>query len=221
MIKAIFWDNDGVLVNTEHIYYQATQHILASIGITLTPEQYLELFLVQGRGAWHLAEERGFTAADIERLRAERNILYGEWLGRAPLLIDGVAGVLAALHGKYVMGVVTSSRKDHFDVIHRASGLLQYFDFVLTGSDYTHVKPHPEPYLKAVERSGFVPEECLAVEDSERGLAAAKAAGIGCIVVPTALTCRSNFVGAQRVLGSITEIVAVLQRPEADLYAGE
>jgi HAD superfamily hydrolase (TIGR01509 family) len=210
MIKAIFWDNDGVLVNTEHIYYQATQHILSSVGITLTPEQYLELFLVQGRGAWHLAKERGFTAADIERLRTERNILYGEWLGRAPLLIDGVAGVLAALHGKYVMGVVTSSRKDHFDVIHRASGLLQYFDFVLTGSDYTHVKPHPEPYLKAVERSGFSTEECLAVEDSERGLAAAKAAGIGCIVVPTALTCGSNFVGAQRVLGSITEIVTVL-----------
>jgi HAD superfamily hydrolase (TIGR01509 family) len=218
MIKAIFWDNDGVLVNTEHIYYQATQHVLSTVGITLTPEQYLELFLVQGKGAWHLAEEKGFTASDIERLRTERNTLYGEWLGRAPLLIDGVAGVLAALHGQYVMGVVTSSRKDHFDVIHRASGLLKYFDFVLTGSDYTRVKPHPEPYLKAVERSGFSPEECLAVEDSERGLAAARAAGIGCIVVPTALTSRSNFVGARQVLGSITEIVTVLQRPEVDRH---
>jgi HAD superfamily hydrolase (TIGR01509 family) len=210
MIKAIFWDNDGVLVNTEHIYYQATQHVLATVGIALTPEQYVELFLVQGRGAWHLAEEKGLTATEIERLRTKRNTFYGELLGRAPLLIDGVAGVLAALHGKYVMGVVTSSRRDHFDVIHRESGLLKYFDFVLTGSDYTRVKPHPEPYLKAVERSGFSQEECLAVEDSERGLAAARAAGIGCIVVPTALTCGSNFVGAQQVLGSITEIVTVL-----------
>jgi HAD superfamily hydrolase (TIGR01509 family) len=210
MIKAIFWDNDGVLVNTEHIYYQATQHVLATVGIALTPEQYVELFLVQGRGAWHLAEEKGLTATEIERLRTKRNTFYGELLGRAPLLIDGVAGVLAALHGKYVMGVVTSSRRDHFDVIHRGSGLMKYFDFVLTGSDYTRVKPHPEPYLKAVERSGFRSEECLAVEDSERGLTAARAAGIGCIVVPTALTCGSNFVGAQRVLSSITEIVTVL-----------
>src|SRR4029450_11094919 len=56
--KAIFWDNDGVLVNTEHIYFEATQRILATIGIPLTPNQYLEMFLVQGKGAWHLAEER-------------------------------------------------------------------------------------------------------------------------------------------------------------------
>jgi HAD superfamily hydrolase (TIGR01509 family) len=208
---AIFWDNDGVLVNTEHIYFQATQRILATIGIPLTPEQYLQMFLVQGKGAWHLAEEKGFTAGEIEALRNQRNTLYGQLLTEAPLVIDGVDRVLESLHGRYLMGVVTSSRKDHFDVIHRNTGLLKYFDFVLTGEDYAHVKPDPEPYLKAIEKSGCGPEACLAVEDSLRGLTSAKAAGIKCIVVPTALTRTSNFDTADQVLENIQEILRFLE----------
>ena len=70
MVKAILWDNDGVLVDTEHLYFAATQHVLASAGISLTQEQYIELFLMQGKGAWHLAEERGVPSVDIDRLRA-------------------------------------------------------------------------------------------------------------------------------------------------------
>ena len=147
---------------------------------------------------------------EIERLRHERNVLYGDLLAQAPRLSAGVTQVLDALHGRYVMGIVTSSRKDHFDVIHRDTGLLKYFDFVLTASDFTRVKPDPEPYLRAVDRSGVPPEACVAIEDSARGLEAAKAAGISCIVVPTELTRRSNFVGADRVLGSIGELLTVL-----------
>jgi HAD superfamily hydrolase (TIGR01509 family) len=210
MIKAIFWDNDGVLVDTEHLYFQATQHVLASVGIRLTRKEYIELFLVQGRGAWHLAEEHGIAPAEIDRLRNERNALYGEYLAGAPRLIADIARVLDALHGKYVMGVVTSSRKDHFDLIHRSTGLLKYFDFVLTASDFSRVKPDPEPYLRAVERSGVDSGACVAIEDSERGLASAKGAGISCIVVPTALTQGGNFIGAHRILGSVGELLGVL-----------
>jgi HAD superfamily hydrolase (TIGR01509 family) len=208
--RAIFWDNDGVLVDTEHLYFQATQEALASVGLPLTREDYVELFLVQGRGAWHLAEQRGIASGDIERLRNDRNIRYSELLAQEPRLIPGVTQVLDALHGKYVMGIVTSSRKDHFDVIHRKTGLLDYFDFVLTASDFTRVKPDPEPYLRAVARSGVGAQACVAIEDSARGLESARGAGIGCIVVPTALTQGSDFSGADRILGSIAEILDVL-----------
>jgi HAD superfamily hydrolase (TIGR01509 family) len=208
--KAIFWDNDGVLVETEHLYFQATQHVLASVGIPLTQQDYVELFLVQGRGAWHVAMERGIGPSDIERLRNERNALYGDLLAQAPRLTAGITEVLDALQGKYVMGVVTSSRKDHFDLMHRTTGLLKYFDFVLTASDFSRVKPDPEPYLRAVDRSGVGRESCVAIEDSARGLESATRAGISCIVVPTALTQGSDFAGAHRVLGSIGEILTVL-----------
>jgi len=211
VIEAILWDNDGVLVDTEHLYFQATQHVLQSVGISLTEQQYIDLFLVDGHGAWHLAAERGIGADDIARLREERNELYGRWLQQGPRLIPGIVETLGALRGRYVMGVVTSSRKDHFDLIHEHTGLLQYFDFVLTASDYPRVKPYPDPYLKAVERSGVSADVCMAIEDSERGLQAATRAGVRCIVVPTALTRGGRFDPAHRVLTSASEIPAALK----------
>jgi HAD superfamily hydrolase (TIGR01509 family) len=205
-IKALLWDNDGVLVDTEHLYFQATQHVLASAGVELTEQQYIDHFLVEGRGAWHLLEERGVGAGEIARLRDERNDFYGRLLREGPRMIPGVAETLAALRGRYVMGVVTSSRKDHFDLIHEHTGLLQYFDFVLTAGDYPRTKPHPDPYLAAVERSGAAADACIAIEDSERGLEAATLAGVRCLVVPTLLTRGGRFERALRVLASVREI---------------
>lgn len=211
MTKAIFWDNDGVLVDTELLYYEATRDVLATVDIDLTPAAYKDLFLWQGRGAWHLAEERGLPTAEVERLRDQRNALYGRRVREAPLLIEGVAAVLQTLQGRYLMGVVTSSRQDHFEAIHESTGLLPYFDFILTASDVARVKPDPELYQKAVERSGYRPDECLAIEDSERGLRAARAAGVPCVVVPTALTRGTSFEGAARVLAHVGEIVGLLE----------
>jgi HAD superfamily hydrolase (TIGR01509 family) len=210
VIRAVLWDNDGVLVDTEHLYFQANREVLASIGIDLREEQYLDLFMVQGCGAWHLAEQRGLPPAEIERLRDERNALYTRLLRLEPRGLLGVEDVLAQLHGKYVMGVVTSSRKDHFEVIHEATGLMTYFDFVVASGDYPRSKPYPDPYLLAVEKSGVAAEECIAIEDSERGLAAALAAGLRCVVVPSRLTRRQTFAGAHRILQSVGEISAVL-----------
>jgi HAD superfamily hydrolase (TIGR01509 family) len=210
VFKAIFWDNDGVLVETEPLYFRATQQVLASIGVPLTEQQYIDWFLVDGRGAWHLAEERGLDVAAIDRLKAARNALYARWLSDAPPPVVGIADVLARLRRQYVMAVVTSCRREHFDLIHRASGLLEYFDFVLTPGDYARTKPAPDPYARAVERSGVAPEACIAIEDSERGLTSATRAGIRCIVVPSGFTRGGRFAGAHRVLSSVNDIPAAL-----------
>lgn len=207
MIKAIFWDNDGVLVDTEHLYFRATQEVLASIGFELTEEHFLELFLTEAKGAWHLVQEQGVSPAEIEALRQRRNQLYAEYLSAETRLIEGVEDVLAELHGKYTMGIVTSSLREHFDIIHQSSGLLKYFDFVVASGDYTMYKPHPEPYLVALDRAGCRAEESIAIEDSLRGLLAATGAGIRCYVVPQRLTSGSDFSSAYKVLRHVRELL--------------
>jgi HAD superfamily hydrolase (TIGR01509 family) len=147
---------------------------------------------------------------DIERLRHERNALYSQLLRQAPLFIEGVAEALETLSKKYIMGMVTSSRRDHLDLIYQTTDLLQYFTFVIAGDDCANLKPHPEPYLRAVEKSGHPPELCLAIEDSERGLASASAAGIRCVVVPNELTRGGNFTGADKVLSNLSQLVTIL-----------
>ena len=210
MIDAIFWDNDGVLVDTEHLYFEATRDVLGTIEIPLTEDDYRELFLLQGRGAWHLAEARGHPAARGRGAAAAPQRAVCRAHSREPRVLPHVLDVVSSLHGRYRMGIVTSSRRDHFEIIHRGTGLLPYFDFVVTADDCPRTKPCPDPYLRAIEASGVDPAAGVAVEDSERGLEAATAAGLRCVIVPSRLTRTQTFDGALR-LESIRDLPALLQ----------
>jgi HAD superfamily hydrolase (TIGR01509 family) len=211
MIKAIFWDNDGVLVDTEELYFQANRDTLAEAGIELTRQDFLELSLVQGKGVWVLAEQNGISCDEIESLKEKRNMIYNRNLESGTLLVDGVKEVLESFKGKYVMGIVTSAYRHDFEIIHRSTGILKYFNFVLAGGEYDKYKPHPAPYLKALELSGCRPDECIVIEDSPRGLASAAAAGIRCIAVPRGITQGLVFSGAWKVLSDIRKVPEALK----------
>jgi HAD superfamily hydrolase (TIGR01509 family) len=215
MIRAVFWDNDGVLVDTEKIYFQATKELLLRAGVTLTPDLFQRVSLREGRSAFDLAKEKGLSQTEIDLLHEERNRRYTELLRGGIRILDGVREALGELRGRVLLGIVTSSRRVHFEAIHAETGLLPWFDFVLTREDYSLSKPNPEPYLTAVKRSGFGAGECLVIEDSERGLRAAIAAGIRCLVVPNDLTRDGDFTGAWRILDSCREVPAEIRRIEA------
>ena len=206
MIKAIFWDNDGVLVDTEHLYFRSTQQAMASVGIELDPSTYREYFLKRSHGVWHLAAKHGVSESDIESLRQQRNRLYSQLLHDESGPMDSAEQVLQTLFGRYMMAVVTTAHGEHFDIIHQRTGFKRFFDFILTREDYGESKPDPEPYLTALEKSGYQPEECLVIEDTERGLTAAVAAGIRCWVIPTALNLESDFSAADKILKHISEV---------------
>ena len=212
MIRAVFWDNDGVLVDTEKLYFQATREYLLRAGVTLTKKLFNRISLVEGRSAFELAEAKGNSREEIALLQEQRNERYTELLRRDVRILDGVMDALGELQGKVAMAIVTSSRRVHFDAMHTRTGLLPYFDFVLAREDYALSKPDPEPYLTAMKRSGFGPEECLVVEDSPRGLASALAAGIRCLVVPNALTRGNPFAGACRILENCSQVPAEIRR---------
>lgn len=209
MIKAIFWDNDGILVDTEKLYYKASKLTFAKVGIDLTSEMYVDYFLKQSHGTWHLAKELGYSDETISELRNERNQLYSKLLETEIEIIDGAESVLRELYGRVKMGIVTSSRKDHFEIIHKQTGFLKYFDFIVTSEDVKNTKPDPEPYLKALQLSGMKKEECIVIEDSERGLRSAIAAGLKCYIVPTPLTINSDFSGAEKIVNNIKEILSL------------
>lgn len=211
-IQAILWDNDGVLVDTEELYFRATREVLASVGVELTEPLYLQLFLVEGRGAWHLAQANGVSPEQLAALRDRRNQRYLDLVTRESTALPGVTEALRALQPFFRMAIVTSSYAEPFAMSHRKTGLLPLFELVLTNEDYQHCKPDPEPYLRAVERLRLPGEECLVIEDSERGLRAAKAAGLTCWVIPHGLSRHGNFAQADRVFGNISEVAAELLR---------
>ena len=205
--KWIFWDNDGVLVDTEALYFQANQEALSRVGIDLTRDLFERISIKEGRSTFVLAKDKGVGADTLHNLHEARNLRYSELLGNGIRVMEGVYETLDRLAGNFSMGVVTSCRKMHFDLIHKDLKILDYFDFIITSEDVNHTKPDPEPYLMALEKSGCAPAACLVVEDAERGLNSATAAGIDCIVIPNGYSMKGNFSSAYRILDNIKGIV--------------
>jgi HAD superfamily hydrolase (TIGR01509 family) len=212
VLKAVLWDNDGVLVDTERLYFEATRAALARAGVDFTAALFADLNLRRGQSAFDLLADRDAAPDTIAELRAARDAAYVRSLEESDVAIAGVEETLAGLHRRLRMGVVTSSLKAHFDVVHRRTGFGRFLEFVLTREDYAHTKPDPDPYLTALRRARLRPEECVVIEDTERGLASAVAAGIRCIVVPNALGAGANLAAAHRVVASVVEAGAEITR---------
>lgn len=209
MKKYILFDHDGVLVDTEHWYYKAGERALADIGFTLDREQYLR-DMTQTGGTWAQARAAGIDEHTISKLREARNISYQEYLRTEAIEIEGVVETLAEL-SKYVrMAIVTTSKRADFELIHAKRQITPFMDFVLVREDYEHTKPHPEPYLTALQRFGAAREEALVVEDSSRGLNSAAAAGIECAIVHNEFTKSHDFSQAAYRIQTLMELKAII-----------
>ncbi len=205
--STIFWDSDGTLVDTEPLYFKVIQEVLKEVGIDLTREWWVDEQLKKGTSAFDLARSLGRSEESIQALRRKQDKLYLELLKAGVRVMEGAIQTLEQLHGKVPMGLVTTSRKINFDQIMASTALAKYFDFFITREDVVHEKPDPEPYLKAWERSGLAKEKCLVIEDTERGVTSAKAAGLTCFAIPNELSKDNDFSKADRVLNKLEEIL--------------
>ncbi len=216
--QALFFDNDGVLVDTEGLYFEASRSVLAELGIELSHETHLDISLRQGKSVFELALAAGIEEAALPALRAKRDARYSQLLARGVAPIDGVLEALGALRQRHQragrrMAVVTSCLPEHFWRIHQDRSVIDFFDLVWTPDRYGPHKPHPEPYLTAAAELGIAPANGVAIEDSPRGVASARSAGMYVIGM------RSEFAGeavdlsaADVVLNHIGELVAHLER---------
>lgn len=209
MRKFLLWDHDGVLVDTERWFFIATQECLRELGVELDQATYLQ-YMAAGRSCWDLALDHGQSDVVIAAQRRERDRRYQSYLATKDIAIDGVLETLHTLCHQYRMAIVSTSTRSDIALIHRARGILPFFEFVLTLEDYAQPKPAPDPYLKALHRFGAVAREAVAIEDSSRGLRAARAAGLDCVVVCNAFTASQDFSGAWRMLHAIRELPGAL-----------
>ncbi|MDH5464093.1 MAG: HAD family phosphatase [Thiovulaceae bacterium] len=209
MKKHILFDNDGVLVETERYYFLATQKALADHGVVLTLDYY-QTIMPKAITAWHLMLDAGFSNEDVLKTRTQRNLYYQEYLKSQPLYIQGVEEVIKELSKSYSMAIITTSRRDDFEIIHEDQRLTKYMEFVLCEEDYPRAKPYPDPYLKGIELLGAPKHETLIVEDSERGLTSAVNAQIECAIVYNEFTTSHDFSQAHYRIQNLQELHKLL-----------
>ena len=208
--KYILFDNDGVLVETEAWYFRANVEILQTMGIILEEARYREI-MINGQSAFLLAEEAGYDPETVEAARARRNERYQHYLLTEDIAIPGVHEVLEALQARYRMGIITSARREDFELIHAGRGIVEVMEFALCSGEYGRAKPFPDPYLAGLERFGGAKHEALVVEDSQRGLRSAVAAGIDCAVVDNAFTAGHDFSEATWRIATLEGLLALLR----------
>lgn len=210
MKKYILFDNDGVLVHTEPLYFKANIKALKEhFDVELKFDEYMKI-MSEGTTVWQKALDKGFSLNEIEIARNQRNIYYQEFLRSENILIKGVKEVLQELSKSYKMGIVTTSRRVDFEIIHKDLGIVDFMDFVLCEEDYEFAKPHPQPYLKGLEIFGANKSEAIVIEDSTRGLTSAYKAGIECVIVKNEFTTTQDFSKASYFIDTLDELKTIL-----------
>ncbi len=214
----LLFDHDGVLVNTEPLYLQAIQEQLAGLGIALAQADYIKN-MAFGADPWALARAAGCDELAVDQLRDARDARYQQLLQTRPIRIPGAEAVVTELAKYFKLAIVTTCRDQDFDLIHglnsgadveQALNLVSHMEFVLKRSHYQNSKPDPEPYLLALSRFDIEPAQALVIEDSERGLRSAVAAGIDCAAIFHPFTASQDFSQARYRFDDLSALQAFL-----------
>ena len=185
MLKAVLFDMDGVLVDTEELTFRAARRMFKEHGITVTREDFRP-YIGTGENSYigNVARKYGFPV-DISR---DKNRMYDIFGMLAKDHLKALPGVQSFIGKCRDMGlklaVATSADYVKLMINLKETGLDQEsFDVLVNGQEVRNKKPHPEIYLTAAAKLGFRPDECLVVEDAVNGIEAAKAAEAKCLAV--------------------------------------
>ena len=205
-IAGVALDMDGLLFDTERLYWQVGDTVLQRRGHRFCAE--LQQRMMGRIGLDAIAQMIDFFALDDspQSLMDESDELYGNLLSDGLQPMDGLNEWIELLQESGLpFGLATSSRRKFVDVIFQTISWADSLSFQLTGDDVVHGKPHPEMYLRAAELLSIVPEQLLVLEDSGNGCAAAVAAGAQTVAVPSEHTREQNFDGAILVADSLND----------------
>jgi len=190
-MRAVLFDFDGVLVDSEPAHYRALRECLIPEGIAIEQDEYLSFYLAyDDRESIRIALERHGIGTDLDRLDAaalRKARLYESLMAEVPFF-PGARDLVAALGRQVPLAIASGARRAEIDGILLAAGLRASFAAVVGADDVSRTKPDPEPYLAAMSRlradaPGLRPEECLVIEDSMPGIAAGLAAGMKVLAV--------------------------------------
>lgn len=191
MSRALLFDFNGVISNDEPVHCRAFLATLLEHGIELAEHDYRERYLGLDdrdcfRRAWSEAAKPAPSAAELAALIARKNARFEAMVTEQPVLVEGAREFLAdAARRGYRMAVVSGALRREIELVLRASGLSNPFEFIISAEDVVRSKPDPAGYLMAIERIGVQPHHTMVLEDSLPGLAAARAAGVLCTMLST------------------------------------
>ena len=204
--RAVVFDMDGLLLDTEVVWQAAEEQLFAAHGAVFTREDKMAVIGTSfDLTARYFAERLGQPpdrgpALVEEMVLAMYEALQVDVAGR-----PGAMELVARLRGRLPLALASNSPRRLVDAALATARLTDVFDVIVTSDDVALSKPAPDIYLLVCQRLGVEPEHVLALEDSAAGVASAKAAGLACIAVPQ--FAETDVDAADRVIDSLEELI--------------
>ena len=184
MIRAVVFDLDGVIVDSEQVWVEVRKEYVRGLGLEY-PAEATRAMMGMSSPEWsgYLAGSLGVpgTPAEINDAIVERMLVR---YGTAPPLIPGAVEAVRRMAERWPLGIASSSNPELIEAVVRAAGIEDVVQVALSSEHVGRGKPAPDVYLEAVRLLGVAPAAAAAIEDSEPGLRSAKAAGLRVIAVP-------------------------------------
>jgi HAD superfamily hydrolase (TIGR01509 family) len=208
-VDAVLFDMDGVLADSEPLHQEVIRRLLADYGVDWNPghaDPTVGLTAVEG---FVLICARHALTEDPRRLDELYTARVVPVLAARAAPMPGVPEVPRTLAARGLrLAVASSSRPEVIEATLAAVGVRPCFQAIVSGVEVPRGKPAPDIFLEAAKRLGVAPGACVVVEDSERGVRAARAAGMRCVAVPCDATRDHDFSAATLVLSSLTALPA-------------
>lgn len=201
MVRAVVFDFDGVIANSEPLHFRSFRDVLASEGITLTEAKYYDRYLGYNdeRAFREIGAERGRRWDDqvIANLIARKAAVMEKLEEQGSVLFPGAREAIERLAAMCPLAIASGALRSEIERTLEREGLKARFTVIVSADDGGASKPAPDPYLRAVERLSktgagaepLLPSDCVAVEDSPWGLESASAAGLLTVGVAHTYTC--------------------------------
>jgi HAD superfamily hydrolase (TIGR01509 family) len=207
-IKAIVFDFDGVLADSEMLHLRVYRELLGPSGVNISTEQYFERYLgSDDEGVFQqVAIDYGLLLGDeeIELLIAEKAQRFEALVSSSDVMYPTASACVRRLAAAWPLGIASGARRSEIELMLRGARLADAFTFIVAAGDTDHGKPAPDPYLRAADLHGVPPAACVAIEDSHAGLEAARTAGMSTIGLAT--TYPRDTLTADLIVGSLDEI---------------
>lgn len=212
-IKAVIFDMDGLMVDTEPLYLQAFNFALSSYGKHLTEEENTKRYIgtpdIDGAKNMVVRFNLPISALElVEMKQAKARELLKTTLNPQPGLIDLLNDLRK---GGYKIAIASSSRFENIKTIISSLGVTGSIDQLASTEEVENGKPAPDVFLKAAEKLGVNSSECLVLEDSPKGVQAGKAAGMRVFAIPSQYTKDQDFSMADRVLANLSEVFDLIK----------
>jgi len=183
MLKALVFDMDGVIIDSEPLQAEIAVHVLKKLGGNPQPREFYEFIGVRNEEMWTILKERHNIKESVKEILEIHQDYKKKRFSEADVeTVEGIPELIKEAKSRGLkIALATSSPKFLAEHILKKFDLYKYFNVLVTADDITHSKPDPEIYIKAAQFLGVKPEECIAIEDAHFGVKAAKAAGMKCI----------------------------------------